>query len=560
MNGKVSHLGQPLSNVTVTAKGTDTVVITDGNGQYQIGARVGEELSFAYAGMRTMILLVEDVTTILNVDLTAEVNQLDEVVVSKTVLKSQKQLSEEYTTNRHLINSAYGILDEETAPGKISILTQDDMVYPGLCILDLVRARFSGVQVWGDCITGGTITIRNAGTSSINNVTSTIFDVDGQIFTETPLWILPENIERIAVLSSRSVATRYGAIGAGGVVIINTKVGNNFRDNDTGKPYDYARLRNNKFENNALSAQEAKKNQPKYLVALSESTSEAEAKTLFQEQAASYRNSFHYFLDAYAYFSRTWNNKKFAQSIIEDNRTLFDANPVALKALAYYYQADGMYKEANEVYKDIFILRPNYAQSYMDIAGSHREIGEYRKAAGIYTRYGYLVEQGFIKDEGELGTIMDRELNSLIVQQGDEFLDRTELAKAVVEDDLKGTRLVFEWNDNQAEFELQFVNPEGDYFKSEHSMQASMDRIVEKRMAGFSCEEHFIDESLPGRWQININYLGNKSLTPTYLKVDIYRNYGYATQSKETKVFKLHLRNVNQELFKLTVNPAIVSN
>jgi hypothetical protein len=71
--------------------------------------------------------------------------------------------------------------------------------------------------------------------------------------------------------------------------------------------------------------------------------------------------------------------------------------------------------------------------------------------------------------------------------------------------------------------------------------------------------EELIDGSLPGSWQVNIKYLGNKSLTPTYLKASIYYNYGEVSQRKEVKLFKLSLKNVNQELFKLVSSPALVS-
>ncbi len=560
IKGKITYFETPLVNAEIKVLGTEKSVKSDITGSYQIEARPGQIITYSYPSMRTMEILVEDVTRILNIELTPEVNQLDEVVVSKTVLKSQKQLSEEYTTNRHLINTAYGILDEETAPGKISILTKEDMTFPGICILDLLRMRFSGVEVSGFCNTGGNVVIRNAGISSLNNAVPTIFDVDGQIFTDTPLWILPENIERIAVLNSRSVATRYGALGAGGVVIINTNVGNYFQDSDTGIPYDRARLRNNKFENDALLADDLKRDDPKYLIALRESINEEEAITLFNEKAASYRNSFQYFLDAYTYFSQTWKNAKFAKSIISENRRLFDNNSVALKALAYTYQADEMYKEANELFKDIFILRPNYAQSYLDLANSYRDIGEYQKSAAIFARYGYLLEQGFLRAEDDLGIIMDREFNNLLALKGKELLSNKELNNIILDDEFDGTRLVFEWNDGEAEFELQFVNPEGNYFKSEHTLTGDADRIKKMKLMGFSTDEFLIDTSLQGIWQVNAKYLGNKSLTPTYLKATIYHDYNKASQRKEIKVFKLSLRNVNQQLFTISNSDRVVSN
>lgn len=122
--------------------------------------------------------------------------------------------------------------------------------------------------------------------------------------------------------------------------------------------------------------------------------------------------------------------------------------------------------KANGLYKDIFILRPNYVQSYMDMANAYRDVGEYQKAAGLYARYGYLLEQGFLRAEGTLGLPMEREINNLIQLRGREILDKGDIGSLVLDDGFDGTRLVFEWNDSEAEFELEFVNPEADFSRA----------------------------------------------------------------------------------------------
>ncbi|MGB3149078.1 MAG: carboxypeptidase-like regulatory domain-containing protein [Maribacter sp.] len=558
IKGKVTYLNTPLVNAKIKITDSDEVVKTDMEGKYQLTAIPGQIIGFSYPNMRTVEIVVEDVTRILNIELTPKVTELDEVVVSKTVLKSQKQLQREYATNKNLINTAFGILDRETSPGKMSLLTKDDMVFPGLCILDLLRSRFSGVSVYGDCIRGGGVTVR--GTESINNEGNTIYDVDGLILLDVPIWILPENIERMAVLSSRSVAVRYGSVGAGGVVVINSRAGNYFPEPGTDKPYDQAKLRNNIFQGDAVSSGKLHNDKPAYLMQLLQSDSYDKAVEVYKNQIKIYNTSFYYVLDAYDYFFNHWKNNDFADEIIESNKQLFEDNPLASKALAYMYQVGGRLEKAHETYKETFILRPNYAQSYMDLANSYRDIGRHKKAAVIYARYGHLLEEGFLRAEGDLGLIMERELNNLITLKGRDLLSKQELNDLILDDDFDGTRLVFEWNDNEAEFELQFVNPDGNYYKSEHSLSADPDRIKQEKISGFSSEEYLIDDSVKGVWKINIKYLGNKSLTPTYLKATIYHNYGSASQRKETKVFKLSVKNINQQLFIVSNMVSVVSN
>jgi hypothetical protein len=90
-------------------------------------------------------------------------------------------------------------------------------------------------------------------------------------------------------------------------------------------------------------------------------------------------------------------------------------------------------------------------------------------------------------------------------------------------------------------------------------LKDNADRIKDEKKVGYAVTEYLIDDSLPGTWKVNLNYLGNKSLTPTYLKATVYHNYGSASQRMETKVFKLSTRDVNQELFSLNIASRIAS-
>lgn len=557
IKGKVTYLDTPLVNAEVKSSKYNMMVKTDLEGRYEINASEGDILMYDYPGMRTLEIIVEDVTRILNIELTPEVNQLDEVTVKKTVIKSQKEMREEYALNKNIINSAFGFIDKETTNFAMSIVEGEDLNPIGVDIASSLQFKFPGMRIErlpNDPLKP-TIYLRGASMGMF----PAIYDIDGLIVKDFPFFLQVENIERVAVLRGLGAVVKYGGAANGGVILINTK-GANYKGGQAQSNGDLARLKWNNYTNDALSRESLQSDRPEYLNRLVNSETLEQAKKIYAEQIKIYGASFYYVLDAYDYFSNRWKDTEFAQGIIRENTDVLTENPVALKSLAYIYQAEGRYREANDVYKEIFILRPNYAQSYMDMASSYREIGEHQKAAAIYARYGYLLDQGFLRAEGELGTIMERELNNLVALKGRELLDRRDLKKLVLDDEFKGTRLVFEWNDSEAEFELQFVNPEGKYFKSEHSLLADADRIKDEKISGFSSEEYLIDDSLRGLWQVNVKYLGNKSLTPTYLKATIYHNYGSASQRKETKVFKLSLRNVNQRLFTVSNAVSVVSN
>ncbi|WP_339728736.1 carboxypeptidase-like regulatory domain-containing protein [Maribacter stanieri] len=557
VKGKVTQMDSPLANVQISIIDSETATKTDANGFYQLSAEPRDVIQYTYPGLNDVQILVEDVTRILNIEMSQEIHQLDEVTVKGSNRKSQNELQQEYSYNPNLIKTAYGILDSETAPGKIRFLQENQINDVGICILDLMKNEFPGVNVVGDCVYGGLIYIR--GLNSVSQAPPAVYDVDGQVLTQTPTWIAPAAIQRLAVLNNLAMTTRYGSIGAGGVIVINTKASAYSRTVD-GKPIDYAKVKNNKYDNSALNTVDFKEGRPNYLIELLGAGTEEDAKAIYAEQIKKYSSSFYYVLDAYDYFSNRWNNQDFADMIVEDNKSIISSNPIALKSLAYIYQAQGQFKKANKLYENVYTLRAEYAQSYLDLANSYRELGLNQKAAAMYMRYDYLLAEELLEKVEQVKTIMDRDLNNLISLKGADLVSTDRVNEIKLDDDFKGTRLVFEWSNSEAEFELQFVNPEKRYYKSKHSLVANAERIQSEKRSGFSSEEYLIDDTLRGNWLVNATYLGNKSLTPTYLKATVYYNYGSASQRKETKVFKLGLRNVNQQLFSVSNAVSMVAN
>ncbi len=551
VRGVVSDGINPLSDVNISLVGEDKSVVSGADGTYSITANTADLIRFSRQGLKDVDIVVEDVTRFLNITMGPDIQELEEVTVVGSNRKSQQVLQREYATNKNLIKTAYGILNADTSPGNIRFLYENQINDVTICILDLLRNRLPGLRTVGNCSQGGSIFIR--GTGSFQNPRSAIYDVDGMIFTDTPIWIIPSTIERIAVLNSLNLTTAYGNLGAGGVIVINTKVAGLQRDADTGKPYDFARLRNNVYQNDALTSETLARDRPEYLKQLQEAKSSEEARSVYQNMEMVYGNSYYFALDAYTFFAEQRDDLEFADQIISESERLFENNPLALKALAYTYESQERFDKANETYKDVFILRPNYAQSYRDLALSSINMDNPRRAAGLHARYYHLITRGFIRarDSG-FTKIIDREFQNVLLRHGKELDQKSSSIKRMSEDAYKGIRLVFEWNDSEAEFELEFVNPENQFFTWKHSLAGNPDRIMDEKLKGYSCEEYLIDDSMRGVWKVNVKYLGNKSLTPTYLKATIYQNYNTRDQSTETKVIKLRIKNLKQQLFTLS--------
>ena len=91
-------------------------------------------------------------------------------------------------------------------------------------LADVIVGKFPGVKVEGGNTTNSTtrFVIRGGG-MSINNPSYAIFDIDGQIYTEYPSFIDPQNIKSILILKSMNATNRYGSQGRGGAIVIKLK-------------------------------------------------------------------------------------------------------------------------------------------------------------------------------------------------------------------------------------------------------------------------------------------------------------------------------------------------
>ena len=245
------------------------------------------------------------------------------------------------------------------------------------------------------------------------NRRSAIFDVDGAVYVNAPNFIQVTEVERIALIPSLVATAKYGSFASGGVIVVNTTMGSLRTEPGTNDPYDRVKLRDNYFKGDALQETGIAKNAPNYLRALHSAQSEEEAIAIYKKKNRAYASSYFFTIDTYDYFLNRWKNRRMAQQVLDDHWNYFQGNPVALKALAYMYQKNNDHRRANTLYKQIFNLRPDHAQSYLDMARSYRDIGEFPKAAAIYYRYNYLVHQGMLK-EGGFSALVKREMNNLV--------------------------------------------------------------------------------------------------------------------------------------------------
>ncbi|WP_425237323.1 carboxypeptidase-like regulatory domain-containing protein [Ulvibacterium sp.] len=541
IKGIISDGQYPLRDVNINIKDADRLARTDASGKYEIKAREGETLVYSHMGKETLEILVEDVTTFLNVTLRDEIQELDEVVVTKRYHKTQQELFAEYNSNKNLIKTIFGILDIRRIPSRAHIIDGKNINPSALNISSILRARIPAFYPSGSAVMANS---------------TRLWEVDGVLFRTPPTFIDIQNIDRIAVIQGLGALNKYGSLASGGLVIINTKVVNFSREPGTNLPYDQAKLRNNFFEKgDAIGPEDLAV--PMYLQMLHATVDWNEAKESYFQLEKIYGQSPYFYLDARSYFQKQYMDKAMVKMITNNIEANYSNNPIILKALAYQLDEERNYGASLELYKKIFILRPHYQQSYHDLAHAYKNSGKIKRAALLYARHQFLLREGLFNKSETFSDILDRDFNNLLVQEA-EVLSQEKVFFTSDEDDFNGTRLVFEWSDSEAEFELQFVNNDKRYYTFKHTSFDNETHFKDGKQNRFSCQEYLIYEP-DGTWQVNVNYLGNKSLTPTYIKATAYYDYGKPYQRHESKVFKLRVKNSNQELFKVQTSDMLTA-
>ncbi len=541
ISGKVTDMGTPLPNVKINIKGQQENTRTDEKGRYMIRASVGDWVLYTHPGMKEVNILVEDVTSVLNIEMYADIVELDEIIVEKRKPRTNKELELEYATNKNLVKTTYGILDKNRVSTQMQIIEGKDLIPFGTSFLQALTLQpnfFGRVDIVNDRVY-----------ARRGDRIPAIYDLDGMVLTDAPVHLGIDDIDRIAILSGMGVVAKYGLrANTGGIVVINTKSGSggSVTEPGTDKPYDYAKLRNNIYNgqvDNARFGQSVSKPIKELLSA----TTEEKALQTFKDQMKLYGSSPYYLMQVSDIFYEKWHNKNESDKILNMVNERFANNAVVLKALAYTYEERGDLNSALELYEEIFILRPSYAQSYRDLANAYVERGEYKKAMNLYARYHTSRKTDTITKLSGIDSMMRTETNNAI-RTWAERVNRKNTDVEEVERDFWPIRIVLEWNDSEAEFDVQFVNPENRYFVWSHSMFKTPERINGEKTKGYSSEQFLIDESLPGKWDINVKYLGNKGFEPTYFKMTVYYDYGMPSQRQNSKVFKLHEKNLYKKI------------
>ena len=536
--GKVFSVSGPIQGATIRVKKKLIESKSDFEGYFTIKAKPNDILVVNYLGMDEKQILVDDMNDVY-VLLKTNAEILDEVV-----LNSSKAIDKE-------VDTGFGKKNKDAVGFSTSTITAKDISPAAITLVDVIKGKFAGVQVGSNqdmSPTGNKATIYvRGGSLSINNSASAIFDVDGMIYTETPDFLDPQQIESITLLRSIGATNKYGSEGRGGVFIIKMNV----LARGSAEIINSALIKGNDYSE-VLPIYTNDSIDSYYIKELKSAKTFIEAKTIYEQQKK-YINtlSVPYYFECYDYFS-SWD-RSYAYSILTSLASLAKDNPKALKALAFKMEEIGKLEDAKIIYQYLLDIRPSDEQSYRDLALIYKELGENAMAVDLYTKM-LKKEIPMVDMLGLEETIANEAAEIYFKNKNKTYLSRFPVSR------LRGLfpeyiwkefgydyRIVFDWTDPNIEFNVQFVNPKNKYFNWSHTVIDSKANMIDEIQYGYNTEEFIIDDSEKGDWIINIeNFTIENNENPTYLKYTVFKNYGRPNQIKKLRV--INLSKLNQKI------------
>ena len=542
IQGKVTDLNGNLPNVTVISKANNIITatsVTDSLGNYEIMAKQSDSLEFRYLGKQTVLTNVP-FNSIKNIYMYDQ----DEVLDEFTIENSDKEM----------VNTGNGLVDKERLGYSVRSISGNSITPVNTDARGAVIGKFAGLEVSNreqlsqflgrgrnTTILGnqyGLIVLDGVPIQQSNSATG---------FISKTNFINPENIESITYLKGLAATNIYGSQGSNGVLLIKSKTGSS----------SFKKKKRKKIGNTPYYQEDAATTnsiETPYLKEIIQTSSINSAYNVYLKQRKSYGKDINFFFDMASYF-HNWNNPYMVRRILSNvTEIIKPTNLQLLKALAYKYDEFEMFDKSVELYEKIRRLQPKDSQAYRNLALSHQNNNEFRKARDIYMK---IINDQYdqVSSFSEIRKTINTEFKNLASLNKSSSIvnDIPDFYKKKLE---YHRRIVFEWSDYDAEFDLQIVNPQKRYFTWSHTSNSEPARMNKEQEYGYGLEEFFITSKDVGEWIFNITYFGKNlgdNSDPTYLKITVFDNYGKEIQSEKIKTIYLNLFNKKQTVLKLKI-------
>ncbi len=552
VTGIVTDLANALPGVDIINRRSLEGTTSSKDGSYKIEASEGDVLVFTFLGKETVRVRVSKVKNI-DVAMTNINEALEEVEVV-----GQREKEE-------VVNLGGIAVDKKRLGYAVETISKENMPKTATNLGNSVNGQFSNFNLPND-VSGKVDISQFLGRGKNMSVALSqygIVVIDGVPIEQQELGygrggtivgvgnnniIDPETIVSVSYLKGLAATNKWGTRGRNGVLLITTVNGVKGK---SAKKKDVKLGTTATYTGNAENIAELANTS--YIEALKESTSIEQAFDGYLEQRKIHGNNAEFYIDVHDYF-KGWNNTLLSKRVLSNVYEIAFNDAKMLRALAFKQQENGYFDEALISFKRVLKLEPKQVRSYRDVAMAEVYVGNFKEALKMYNNLDKNRGVSNVNTSGLKKTIAN-DAKHLIMKHG-KALDLSGINDNYNRKLNYKSRIIFEWNDLDAEFDLTVINPQKRFFTWSHTNTENYQRIQQEKETGYGLEEFYLTDSDIGGWTFNMKYYGktSKDESPTYIKATIYNNFGTSRETKQIKVIRLDKQNIEQTVAKLTVN------
>lgn len=147
IKGQITSLGAPIPNVNILIKKTTKGSKTDANGNYSIEAKIGDIIQYSHVSFKTISIVVEDITSTLNIDMKEKTNELDEAVVTaRKKINRTEELIKRMDVDLQL---PVGTINPLKSGFAINHLAGEKLNLASPTLMEALDGKFAGVKTTG---------------------------------------------------------------------------------------------------------------------------------------------------------------------------------------------------------------------------------------------------------------------------------------------------------------------------------------------------------------------------------------------------------------------------
>ncbi|GAB5399354.1 MAG: hypothetical protein Aureis2KO_09390 [Aureisphaera sp.] len=517
--------------VSIAVKNTGIKIAPASDGSFQIKAKPGDIIVVEAPGLPK----VEETMT--------ENSNLNIWVRNAGIELSQVFLQKERDKEEKLVTTGYGRVDKKSLGYAVQSVSAEDMNTGFGTVSGALSGKISGV---GDGSNSdiSVATIRQA--NSVLWARHPLILIDGVPIpksitrpssgtrAQVSNFIDPNNIADITILKGFAATNRYGSEGSGGVILIKTKGKADMEEAEDRLKSEKTQKKTTGYKGNVAPPPQYTQ---LYLTSLSKYSDTEEAYANYLTQRDSEMDNPNYFVDLFDFF--TTKNQVLAKTVGSNILELHSKDFSALRSLLFKAKEKKYYDMELDIAKATLNAHPNRIQAYMDLAKAQKNNGNYQAALDLLLS----IAKGSANPNVDFTPIQktaNQEIRNLVAEHKNN-LELSKIEVSHLKKEPLDARIVFDWSDWDADFELTFINPQRDFVTWKHTAE-NQTRLMDEQIKGYLQEEFEIAGGDKGVWQINVKYLGNRTEgneKPVFLRCLV--QYGYGSSNERTEEYVLRL-------------------